>query len=89
MVDGRIDQNDPEPAFKGSFFRIKLLQVVKHLQKGLIQYPNGFLLISCIAETDAHSIGIEHFVQCMLAAALLLPAPLDDALQNVSGGFVH
>jgi hypothetical protein len=61
----------------------------ENLQKPVVEYLNGFVFITGIANGNAHTIGIKLTVQQSLTLPVLPPAAENKLLKGFTGLWVH
>ena len=79
LINGRIDDDGPEPAKKRSFV-VVLVQFGKDLQKTIVEDFRCLVPITGVSEGDAHAIGIIMPVQQFLAFTVFFQATPDKTL---------
>jgi hypothetical protein len=82
VTDRRIHHNRSQPGFE-RMVTIIFFQIVKHLQKPLIQYLLSFLGCSCVAKADAFRISEKLFIKMPLSLVITCNASSNDCIEVV------
>lgn len=77
MINGRVQDNSPEPGFKRPV-GIITADIFKYFEECIIQDLNTFISGICVAKSNTHAIGIVFLIQRLLAAAVSFLTSLYD-----------